>query len=340
MKAIWIEGKGSVENLKIKDCEIPTLKDEEVLIKVKAFGLNFADVLARLGLYPDAPRFPFIPGYEVSGEVEDVGKAVHGLRKGDRVLAITAFGGYAEYAVASELAVRKIPEQMSWSEAAALPVNALTAYVALIQRGHLQEGERVFIQAAAGGVGLCAVQMAKIKRALIIGTAGGKEKCDFLQDFGVDHVIDYKDRDYEHVILNLTQNQGVDLILDSLGGHHLKKALRLLRANGRLCAIGVASMLQDGERKLLNMAKEYLQTPRMLPYELMMKDQSFIGINLKRLSEQKPAALAQCFQEILQWVEEGKLKPILSKTYRMDEIQAAHQFLQERKSIGKVVIEI
>lgn len=340
MKSIWIQSKGGVEKLQLRETEKPSVKPDEVLVQVKAFGLNFADVLARLGMYPDAPPFPFIPGYEISGIVEKVGEAVSTLKQGDKVLALTSFGGYAEYAVASELATRKIPENLSWTEAAALPVNALTAYVAIVQRGRLQEGEKVFIQAAAGGVGLCAVQMAKACKAIIFGTAGSDEKCKFLKNFGVDHPLNYQTQDYETEILQLTQNQGVDLILDSLGGHHFKKEMKLLKANGRLCAIGVASMVQDGQRSLLNMAKEYVQTPRFLPYDLMMQDQSFIGINLKRLSEQKPFVLAQCFQEILQWVQEGKLKPILAKTFKMDEIQDAHRYLQERKNIGKVIVEI
>jgi len=338
MKAAWIEKKGGP--LRIQESPRPKLGEREVLIRVKCFGLNFAEVLARVGLYPDAPPLPFVPGYEVSGIVEETGPAVSALRPGDAVLALTAFGGYAECAVADERAVFRKPEQLDWREAAALPVNALTAHVALVLRGGLREGERVLIQAAAGGVGLCALQIAKILKAETYGTAGGAEKCDFLRKQGLDHPIDYSCEDYEAKVLELTRGEGVDLILDSLGGHHYRKERRLLKANGRLCAIGVASMLHNGRRSLWTLAKEFLQTPRLLPYDLMMKDQAFIGINLKRLSEQKPEVLAQCFQDILRWVEAGLLKPVIARCFPFQQVQDAQRYLQERRSMGKVVVEV
>src|SRR5262245_40683317 len=189
MKAVYITRPGDVSVLEIRQTDPPPLNPADVLIRVKAFGLNFADVLARMGIYPDAPKRPFVPGYEVAGEIEAWGDSVSGFKKGDRVLAMTDFGGYAEYAKAHFLATLPIPPHLNDVEAAAVPVNALTAHFALIERGNLHPGERVLIQAAAGGVGLFAIQMAKEIGATVFGTAGSAGKCEFLKQMGVDHPI-------------------------------------------------------------------------------------------------------------------------------------------------------
>jgi NADPH:quinone reductase-like Zn-dependent oxidoreductase len=340
MKAIYITRPGDTGVLKTLETEIPSPKPMEVLIRVKAFGLNFADVLARMGMYPDAPKTPFVPGYEVAGTIESVGESISGFKKGDRVLAMTDFGGYAEYAVAHGLAVLPIPPSFSDAQAAALPVNALTAYFALIERGNIHPGERVLIQAAAGGVGLIAVQIARDVGATIFGTAGSEEKCQFLSDFGVHHPINYRKEDFEKSIRKITQGEGVDLVLDSLGGEALRKGYRILRSHGRLVAIGIASMVSGKTRSLPTVIKQFLKTPRFHPYRLMSEDKSFIGINLKRIAERRPDLLASALSLIGQQAIAGRIQPVLAKTFPMDQIGEAHRFLQERNAIGKVVVMV
>lgn len=340
MKAIFITQKGNVEVLQLRDTSISDPKSDEIQIQVKAFGLNFADILARQGMYPDAPTFPFIPGYEASGLVSKVGSQVQNFKEGDSVMALSSFGAYAEYCNVSAGAARKLPSQLNFTQAAALPVNALTAYIALLERGNLKKGQRILIQAAAGGVGLCAVQMAKHIGAEIFGTAGSDPKCQFLKEIGVAHPINYRTQDYEAEIMRVTQGKGVEIVLDSLGGEHLKKGLRILQANGKLCAIGIAGMLQEGKKSYLKMLFEFSKTPFISPYKLMMADKAFMGINLKRLSEQRPEVIASAFEGVMQWVEQGQLKPILAKTFTLNKIQEAHEYLQGRNAIGKVVVEI
>ncbi len=234
MRAVAIRRAGPPETLETIDAPEPSAGAGQVVIRVRRAGVNFADVLARQGIYPDAPKMPFVPGYEVSGVVASVGAGVTGVRGGERVAAFTRFGGYAECAVADARFAVTLPAGMDFSTGAAVPVNFATAFHCLFHTGSLLPGDRVLVHAAAGGVGLAAVQMAKGAGAIVFGTAGSPEKVRFLRAFGVDHPVDYRSEDFVEVVRRATGGEGVDVILDSSGGRTIAQDLRVLRPGGRI----------------------------------------------------------------------------------------------------------
>ncbi len=340
MKAIAITGFGTTDVLQIRDMPKPAPGPDEVLIKVSYFGINFADILARVGLYPDAPKVPFVPGYEVSGVVEEIGSDVSHISRGAPVIAFTPFGGYAEYVVAPAKAVVSLPNVSFLKEGAALPVVYATAYYSLIHMVNIRPGDRVLIQAAAGGVGLAAVQLAKMAGAEIFGTVGSVAKMDYLKKIGVQHPINYQAEDLGKRIMKLTQNEGVDIILDSLGGDFIPKGMKMLRAGGRFISIGVSSMTPEKKRNLVKVVWQVIRFPKLNTMKLLSDSKAFIGVNMKAISEQKPQLLAELLKRVLALWSEKKLTPIIDKVFPFDKIADAHQYVQGRKNIGKVLVEI
>jgi NADPH:quinone reductase-like Zn-dependent oxidoreductase len=241
VRAVEIRRTGPPESLECGEIPLREAGEGEIRIRVHRAGVNFADVLARQGIYPDAPKPPFVPGYEVSGVVETAGQGVTGMRAGDRVAAFTRFGGYAEYAVADARFAVPLPPGFDFTTGAAVPVNFATAYHCLFHTGPLHPGDRVLIHAAAGGVGLAAVRMAKGAGAILFGTAGSGEKIDFLRRYGVDHPIDYHSQDFVEEVRKATGGEGVDVILDSIGGRMIGQDLRVLRPGGRIVSLGLTA---------------------------------------------------------------------------------------------------
>src|SRR5689334_21376505 len=239
MKALVQTGNGGYDVLRVQERPEPVVGPGEVRVAVKAAGVNFADTMARLGLYPDAPKPPCVMGYEVSGVVESVGAGVSEHAVGDRVVAGTQFGGQAELIVVPEAQVLPLPERLSFEQGAAFPVNYGTGYAAMIVMGSLREGDRVLIHAAAGGVGISATQIARNVGAEIFGTAS-PEKHEAIRAQGVDHPIDYRSLDFEKEVLRLTDGEGIDLAIDALGPASFRKDYRLLRAGGRLVMYGLS----------------------------------------------------------------------------------------------------
>src|SRR5215472_10148174 len=217
MRQVVIPRHGGPEVLEIRESPDPVPGDGEVRIRVRAAGINFADILARIGLYPDAPKPPVVVGYEVAGVVDAVGAGVTTVHPGDRVVALTRFGGYSDCVVVSQAQVFRIPEQLSDAEAAAVPVTYLTAALALYRMAALTSGETVLVHNAGGGLGIAATQLARLRRATVIGTASAS-KHDALRSFGVDHVIDYRQANVENEVKQLTKGRGVDVVLDPIGG--------------------------------------------------------------------------------------------------------------------------
>ena len=233
MRAVVITEHGGPEVLKVQERPDPPVGPGEVRIAVKAAGINFADTLARTGLYADAPKVPCVVGYEVAGEVESVGDGVESVRPGDRVLAGTRFNGQAELVTVRENMVYALPEPLSFEEGAAFPVNYATAQAGLVVTGGLKRGERVLIHAAAGGVGISATQIAKRIGAEVFGTASAS-KHDAIRDQGVDHPIDYRSEDFAAAVRRITGGEGIDVAMDALGPTSFRKDYRLLRQGGRL----------------------------------------------------------------------------------------------------------
>src|SRR5215213_10674943 len=336
MRQIVTTANGDINVLKVQ--EKPDLKAGagEVVIRVRAAGLNFADILARQGLYPDAPPKPCVMGYEVSGVVDAAGKDVNSSFEGKSVVAMTRFGGQSELVAVKAAQIFEKPEKLTFEQAAAIPVNYLTAYALLVVMGSLHAGESVLIHNAGGGVGLAALDIAKKVGAVTYGTAS-PSKHKFLTDRGLDHVIDYRKQDWQPELLKLTNGRGVDLITDPIGGAHWKKSYAALRHTGRLGMFGVSTASANGLSGKLKMLKAAIQTPRFHPLNLLSKNRGVFGLNLGHMWHE-PDKVALWMRDILRGVEEGWIRPYVDRTFSFDEVGKAHQYLEERKNIGKVVL--
>jgi NADPH:quinone reductase-like Zn-dependent oxidoreductase len=337
MKQIWTTRVGRPETLVIKEAAEPTAAPGEIKIKVKAAGLNFADIMARLGLYPDAPRFPTVMGYEVSGEVMSAGPQSK-FKAGDRVIGLCRFGGQSEVVVLPEIQVLPAPAGLSFAEAAALPVNYLTAYQMLIVMGSLKKADRVLVHSAGGGVGLAVMEIIKIIGAEAIGTASAGKHA-FLKSRGYSHLIDYRQCDFEAELLNLTGGQGVQLALDPVGGESWAKSFRCLSPTGRLVVFGFSSAANSKRRSFFKPLQSMLRVPwiRLNPLSLMNENKAVVGVNLGHLWNHTEMTHTW-MEKLLHWVDEGKIRPVVAETFRFAEVAQAHHFIQDRKNVGKVIL--
>ena len=342
MRAVVITGHGPPEMLQVQERPNPPVGPGEVRIAVKAAGINFADTLARIGLYPDAPKPPCVVGYEVAGEVESVGEGVEGHAVGDRVLAGTRFNGQAELVTVPADQVIALPKKLSFEEGAAFPVNYGTAYAALVIMGGLKAGERVLIHAAAGGVGISATQIAKGIGAEIFGTASAS-KHDAIREQGVDHPIDYRNRDFEEEVLRITGGEGVDVAMDALGPTSFGKDYRLLRPGGRLIMYG-ASEIQTGSGKrdiraaLRAMTRMPLATmPWWKSVGVMNENKGVFGLNMLSWWDRE-GSLDRVTEPLMAGLEKGELKPVVAQAFPFDRAPDAHRFIEERRNVGKVVL--
>jgi NADPH:quinone reductase-like Zn-dependent oxidoreductase len=339
MRAVLIEKTGGPETLALRDLPEPSLGPGRLRVRVRAAGVNFADIQARVGLYPDAPSLPFVPGYEFAGDVEEVGEGVEGLAPGDRVMGGTRFGGYAEIVVSRESDVFPLPEDWSYEEGAAFPVVYSTAYAALVSFGGLRSGERVLIQAAAGGVGIAATQIAGLLGAEIYGTASAS-KHDAIRGFGVDHPIDYHEHDFADEVRRISgEDSPLDLIMDAIGGKSWRDGYKLLRAGGRLVAFGASSVVTGDKRNYLRAAKALVRMPIFPPVKLASDSKSIIGLNMLRLWDAR-GSIEEYAEPLVQWVEQGLLRPVVAETFPLERAADAHRFVQERKNVGKVVLTV
>lgn len=336
MRQIVTTANGDIDVLKVQEKPDPTPRDDEVVIRVRAAGLNFADILARQGLYPDGPPKPCVMGYEVSGVVDAVGKDVNSSFVGKSVVAMTRFGGQSEMIAVKATQMFEKPEKLTFEQAAAIPVNYLTAYALLVVMGSLHEGELILIHNAGGGVGLAALDIAKKIGAVTYGTASpGKHK--FLADRGLDHAIDYRKQDWQPQLMQLTNGRGVDLIIDPIGGAHFKKSYESLRHTGRLGMFGVSSGSANGLSGKLKMLKAAIQMPRFHPLGLFNKNRGVFGLNLGHMWHE-PEKVALWMRDILRGVDEEWIRPHVDQAFSFDDVGKAHRRLEERKNIGKVVL--
>jgi len=336
MRAVVTTRNGDVNVLKVENRPDPVPDKGQVLIRVKAAGLNFADILSRQGLYPDAPPKPCVMGYEVSGIVESVGTEVDQALPGRPVVAMTRFNGQAELVAVPEPQIFEKPENLSFEQGAALPVNYLTAWALLVTMGGLQEDEAVLIHNAGGGVGLAALDIAKHIGAKTFGTASAS-KHEFLKERGLDHAIDYRKQDWLPVLMDLTQKRGVELVIDPLGGKSWKKSYRALRTTGRMGVFGMSTASASGIRGKLRALKALAQTPRFHPLSMMNRNRGVFGLNLGHMW-QEGEKVAGWTREILRGVEEGWLRPHVDHAFPFDQVAAAHRYIEARKNIGKVVL--
>ena len=336
MRQIVTTANGDIDVLKVQEKPDPTPRDDEVVIRVRAAGLNFADILARQGLYPDGPPKPCVMGYEVSGVVDAVGKDVNSSFVGKSVVALTRFGGQSEMIAVKATQIFEKPEQLTFEQAAAIPVNYLTAYALIVVMGSLHEGESILIHNAGGGVGLAALDIAKKIGAVTYGTASsGKHK--FLTERGLDHPIDYRNQDWQPQLMQLTNGRGVDLIIDPIGGVHWKKSYASLRHTGRLGMFGVSTASANGISGKLKMLKAVVQMPRFHPLGLLNKNRGVFGLNLGHMWHE-PEKVALWMRDILRGVDEEWIRPHVDQTFSFADAGKAHRRLEERKNIGKVIL--
>ncbi len=337
-RAIYLVRQGSPEKaFEIREEDPRPPGETEVGIKVEASGINFAEVLARQGLYPDAPKPPCILGYEVAGKVDETGPDVTLVKPGDRVLAFTRFGGYASYVVVPQIHVIPIPETMDARTATALAAQYCTAWFAAEKMAPLQEGDRVLIQAAAGGVGSALVQIAKRHRCVVFGTAGSDSKLDYLRELGVDYPINYRKSDFAEEVTRITGGAGLDVVFDSIGGTTFLKGRRLLGTGGRIVTLGVAQMA--GKRKnLFRALKTCIGFGLLHALPLLVKSQGVIGVNMLRIADHKPEILRQCMMAVMELARRNELKPKVGAVFPAEQIANAHAFVENRESMGKVVL--
>jgi NADPH:quinone reductase-like Zn-dependent oxidoreductase len=339
MKALVITRAGGPEVLKVQQRPDPVPVAGEVLVRVKAAGINFADVMARAGLYPDAPKTPSVVGYEIAGTVEAIGDGVEGHAPGDRVMGGTRFGGYAELVAAPADALVALPEDWSFEEGAAFPVNYSTAYAGLCRYGSLQPGERVLLQAAAGGVGIAATQIANIVGAEVFGTAS-PSKHDAIRGFGVQHAIDYRGQDFVKEVRRIAgAKQPLDVVMDAVAGRSFRKSWSLLGAGGRLVAFGASSLVSGERRNPITALKTLVGMPPFNVIPMMSESKSVIGLNMLKLWDAK-GSLDEYIEPLTEWVEDGRLRPVVAEAFPLEQGPAAHRFIIERRNVGKVVLTV
>src|SRR6476619_7214798 len=338
MRQIWITRAGPPEVLQVREAPDPEPKAGEVRIRVEASGINFADVMGRLGIYPDLPPIPVVPGYEVGGRIDALGAGVDARWAGRNVFALTRFGGYADVICVPLAQVFERPEGMSAGEGAAIPVNYFTAWQLCVVMGALKRGETVLIHAVGGGVGIAATQIAKHIGATIIGTASAA-KHDELRALGVAHLIDYRTEDFEARARAITGGRGVELILDAIGGESLKKGYRLLAPTGPLGIFGMSSAATGKQKNLLGIVQALARTPwlQFNPVALMNANKGVFGVNLGHMWNEVERIRVWA-DRILDLAAQGVVKPRIARAFSFDEAAAAHDYVQERRNIGKVLL--
>jgi NADPH:quinone reductase-like Zn-dependent oxidoreductase len=337
MRAIWIPKFGGPDVLEVRESPDPVPGPGEVRIRVRASGLNFAELMAREGLYPDAPKLPCVVGYEAAGVVDALGPGVTGLHEGTRVVALTRFGGHAEAVCVPKIQVHPLPDGMSFEEAAALPVVYLTAYHMLFRVACLRPGARVLVHMAGGGVGIAALQLCRtVPDVVVFGTASeGKHR--FLREQGFDHLIDYRTADYASEIKRMANGHGLDLVLDPLGGDDWKRGFELLRPTGMLVAFGFANMSVGEKRNLFHVARNFFKIPKFSPMALMDHNRAVAGVNMGHLWKEAELLTGE-MRDLLSLYLEGKIKPVVDSIFKFADAASAHRRMHERKNIGKVVL--
>lgn len=314
---------------------MPEIGPGQVRIRVTAFGLNYADIMARQGLYKGCPPLPCIIGYDVEGFIDAVAPDVYDYKPGDRVFALTRFGGYAQYAVTQAQAVSHLPADAPLGIGCALATQCVTAYHSAILAQTLLPGEKVLIHAAAGGLGTALIQIALWKGCVVIGVVGGKEKADYIRALGVQHIIDHHEISWTGYV---EQHLGgrVDVIFDNVGGASVKKGKSILAAGGRIVTLGAAAL--SGKKGKLNLLKLGIGFGLFSPVSFLGKSQSLIGVNMLKIADFRPDMIDVSFKGVSKLYQEGILKPHVGKIFTQNQLDQAQAFMEERKAMGKVVV--
>jgi synaptic vesicle membrane protein VAT-1 len=337
MRAVWITSTAGPDGLQVRESADPEPAPGQVRIRVQAAGLGFAEVMAAQGLYPDAPKRPCVVGYEVAGVVDAVGDGAGEIAAGSRVVALTRFGGHSDVVCVPREQVFAIPDGKDFTEAAALPVTYLTAYHMLFRVACVRPGERVLVHMAAGGVGTAVLQLCRTVPGLeVFGTASAA-KHELLRAQGCTHPIDYRTADYAAEVRRLTGGEGVDVVLDPLGGADWRKGLRLLRPCGRLVAYGFANLTSGQRRRPLHVLSRAAGTPLLTPLQLMNANRTVSGVNIGHLWD-RIDMLREEFAEVLTLWAAGTVTPLVDTTFPFARAGDAHRRMLARQNAGKIVL--
>jgi NADPH:quinone reductase-like Zn-dependent oxidoreductase len=334
MRAVVITKHGGPGVLQVQERPDPTPAAGQVRIDVAAAGINFADVMARMGLYPDAPKTPCVVGYEVAGTILELGEgassSTNPLSVGQRVLAGTQFGGYASQVVAAAGDVLALPDQLSFEQGAAIPVNYGTAWAGLIGYGNLQPGERVLIHSAGGGVGIAATQIANRVGVEVYGTAspGKHARC---MELGVEHAIDYTQPGWERGLPKF------DLIMDAIGGKSFRRSYSLLRPGGRLVAFGASSVVSGERKNVITALRTIARMPRFNMVKQMSESKAVIGLNMLSLWKDR-GTLEPWIAPMRKLIDDGTVQPVVAESFSFEDAGAAQNMITERRNVGKVVL--
>ncbi len=345
MRQLIIPEAGGPEVFEMREAPDPTPGRDEVRVRIRAAGVNFADLAARMGTYQDAPPFPCCIGYEMAGVIDEVGptgssRAGEALAVGDEVFGMTMFGGYADTVVVPAYQVRRIPAGLDTVTAAGVPVVSLTAHMMVVRLGSIRAGETVLVHGVGGGVGLAALQLALDRGATVIGTASGP-KHQRLAAMGVHHLIDYRSQDLTTEVRRIVGDRGVDVILDPIGGPATRTNYRLLAPLGRLFLYGMSSTSARGARtrNYRQILGAVARTPLFHPFQLMNANKGVFGINMNRLASDVPSMTA-AFDDVVDALRRAVLVPVIDSTYPLEEAGRAHTHLADGRNFGKVVLTL
>jgi NADPH:quinone reductase-like Zn-dependent oxidoreductase len=330
MRVVVITKHGGPDVLKVQERPDPELGSGEVRIAVAAAGINFADVMARVGLYADAPKPPCVVGYEVAGTILELGEGVEDLHHGQRVLAGTKFGGYASQVAVSARDVVALPDELTFEQGAAIPVNYGTAWAGLIGYGNLQPGERVLIHSAGGGVGIAATQIAKRYGAEVYGTASPTKHAR-ISELGVDHALDYTHEGWENGLPQF------DLIMDAIGGKSFRRSYNMLRPGGRLVAFGASAVMSGEKRNLVTALRTVVRMPRFNMIKQMSESKAVIGLNMLSLWKDRQT-LEPWIGPLRELLADGTVQPVVAGDFSFEDAGEAQRMISERRNVGKVVL--
>lgn len=341
MQAAYLIKKGKAnKSFEWREVAKPIIKENEVLIKVSAFGLNYADVMARMGLYPEMPPMPCVLGYDVCGEIIEVGSQVTKVNLGDHVVALTRFGGYAEYTATDERVCMVVDKSIPSYQQLSMATQLSTSYCATIESINLRAGDTILVHAAAGGVGLGIVQIALDKKCTIIAIAGSDEKLTFLKSIGVHHTINYKTEDIYQKLKTLGLHKKIDFIFDSVaGGKNISKGFKALNSGGKYVIFGVSKL--SAHKNIFGLIPELISfaTTLFSPAKFLMPSKSMIGINMLAIADNKPEVMERCMLGVYDLFKKGIFSHIQGKNYSKSELVEAHQLLEDGKTMGKLAIE-
>lgn len=337
-EAFFLVKKGSAqEAFERRSFELKNAEGKEVVVKVEAFGLNYADVMARRGLYREAPPFPCVVGYEVVGKIVECGPEANGTLLGKRVIAFCRFGGYAKHVITNDYAVVEVQDQPA-SELMALCTQAVTAYYMAEYLTPIHKADTVLIHAAAGGVGTILIQLAKLKGAKVIAKVGREEKADLVKKLGADYIVNYNTSDYINQINDFLEGERIDISFNPVAGSTYKKDMQILGSGGRMILFG-GSELANGKWGFFSKLNFVRKMGLVLPIGLMMRSKNILGVNMLKIADNKPEVMEYCLTEVVSLFNEGKLIPQVGGIYNADDLAEAHAALESGKTTGKLTVK-